>query len=156
MALMHDSDSTMSDNPRAAWMRLLALSNWQELDRVAGEFRSAPHNVLRSPETGMVMLRGRMGATGAAFNLGEATVTRCAVKLADGFEGHAYIIGRNGEHALTAAICDALLQKPDTREMIQACVLAPLEQQLIERHMTTASKAAATKVDFFTMVRGDD
>ena len=153
---MHDDEPVKSANPRAAWMRLLALSSWQELDRVATEFRSEPHELLRSPETGMVMLRGRMGATGAAFNLGEATVTRCAVKLADGLEGHAYVMGRNGEHARTAALCDALLQRPGLHDTIQARVLAPLEQKLLERDMTAASKAAATKVDFFTMVRGDD
>lgn len=136
-------------------MRLLALSEWPELDHVAREFSSEPHDVLRAPETGMVMLRGRMGATGAAFNLGEATVTRCAVKLKDGFEGHSYVMGRNGAHARTAALCDALLQRPDSHEMVLTKVLVPLEQKLLERQMTTASKAAATKVDFFTMVRGD-
>lgn len=101
------------------------------------------------------MVRGRMGATGAAFNVGEATVTRCAVKLGDGLEGHAYVLGRNGAHARTAAICDALLQRPEMRGLLVAGVLVPLEQKLLERHMSTAAKAAATKVDFFTMVRGD-
>jgi alpha-D-ribose 1-methylphosphonate 5-triphosphate synthase subunit PhnG len=96
-----------------------------------------------------------MGATGAAFNMGEATVTRCAVKLEDGLEGHAYVMGRNAEHARTAAICDALLQRPHMHDLIQSMVLVPLEQKLLERQMMTASQAAATKVDFFTLVRGD-
>ncbi len=152
--MLHD-DSNGPADPRAAWMRLLALSDWPELDRVAGEFSSEPHILLRAPETGMVMLRGRMGATGAAFNLGEATVTRCAVKLNDGVEGHSYVMGRNSKHARTAAICDALLQRPDSYEAMLTKVLAPLEQKLMERQMTAAAKAAATKVDFFTMLRGD-
>lgn len=153
--VMLQDNSDRPASPRAAWMRLLALTEWQELDRVAGTFRLEPHEMLRAPETGMVMLRGRMGATGAAFNLGEATVTRCAVKLEDGLEGHAYVMGRNTEHARTAAICDALLQRPGSHELMLTNVLVPLEQKLIERQIATAAKAAATKVDFFTMVRGD-
>jgi alpha-D-ribose 1-methylphosphonate 5-triphosphate synthase subunit PhnG len=153
--IMQNSKPTESGNPRAAWMRLLAYSDWQELEHIAREFRSEAHDLLRTPETGMVMLRGRMGSTGAAFNLGEATVTRCAVKLKDGPEGHAYVMGRNAEHARTAAICDALLQRPETYRTLLSKVLVPLEQKLQERQMTAASKAAATKVDFFTMVRGD-
>ena len=102
------------------------------------------------------MLRGRMGATGAAFNLGEATVTRCAVRLGDGCEGHAYVMGRNGAHARLAAICDALLQHPENRNAVTEKVITPLEAKLRDRHVEASTKAAATKVDFFTMVRGDD
>ncbi len=101
------------------------------------------------------MLRGRMGATGAAFNFGEATVTRCAVRLADGPEGHAYVMGRNRDHARLAALCDALLQTAEHGEPVMARVIAPLEARLQQNHIEAAGKAAATKVDFFTMVRGD-
>lgn len=102
------------------------------------------------------MLRGRMGATGAAFNFGEATVTRCAIRVAEGFEGHAYILGRNAAHARLAAICDGLLQLPAYSAELTQTVIAPLEAMLRQIHAKTAGKAAATKVDFFTMVRGDD
>lgn len=113
----------------------------------------ADHVVLRGPETGLVMLRGRMGASGSAFNCGEATVTRCSVRLASGAEGHAYILGRNGEHAKRAAICDAIFQ--DKPEHLQD-LLITLDSELQSARLSGASKAAATKVDFFTMVRGDD
>lgn len=139
---------------RAAWMRILSLSSWCDLEACAKDCADTQHDVLRAPETGLVMLRGRMGATGAAFNLGEATVTRCAVRLADGTEGHAYVMGRNGAHARLAAICDALLQADATS--MQAKVIAPLEAKLRARQVEVSTKAAATKVDFFTMVRGDD
>ena len=36
---------------------------------------------LRAAETGLVMLRGRIGGDGDPFNLGEATVTRAAVQI---------------------------------------------------------------------------
>ena len=71
--------------------------------------------MMRGPEIGLVMLRGRMGATGNAFNVGETTVTRCTVRLASGTEGHAYVQGRNGEHAKRAALCDALFQEQPER-----------------------------------------
>jgi alpha-D-ribose 1-methylphosphonate 5-triphosphate synthase subunit PhnG len=141
---------------RAAWMRILSLSPWSELEPLARDFLSMPHDVLRAPEAGLVMLRGRMGATGAAFNFGEATVTRCAVRLTGGIEGHAYVMGRNSAHARLAAVCDALLQTRDHGAAVKACVIAPLEARLQQDHIDAAGKAAATKVDFFTMVRGND
>lgn len=138
---------------RAAAMRLFALAPWGLLDQSTRDADQLVHRILRGPEVGLVMLRGRMGATGNAFNSGEATVTRCTVRLASSTEGHAYILGRNGQHATRAALCDALFQEQP--QALQPALLA------IEKHIQTArqeqaSKAAATKVDFFTMVRGDD
>lgn len=137
-------------------MRVLALSAWNNLESCAGGFADTPHDVLRAPETGLVMLRGRMGATGAAFNLGEATVTRCAVRLPNGTEGHSYVMGRNAAHARLAAICDALLQADETHAEVSEKVLSPLDAKLRASQVAASTKAAATKVDFFTMVRGDD
>jgi alpha-D-ribose 1-methylphosphonate 5-triphosphate synthase subunit PhnG len=136
-------------------MRILALSPWSELESLARDLLSTPHDILRAPEAGLVMLRGRMGATGAAFNFGEATVTRCAVRLTGGTEGHAYVMGRNADHARLAALCDALLQTADHGAAVKELVIAPLEARLQQDHIETAGKAAASKVDFFTMVRGD-
>lgn len=141
---------------RAAWMRILSVSSWGDLEPLAREFQDFPCDMLRAPEAGLVMLRGRMGSTGAAFNLGEATVTRCAVRLADGVEGHAYVMGRNAAHARLAAVCDALLQTAPHKDLVKERVIAPLEERLRNIHAGAAAKAAATKVDFFTMVRGDD
>ena len=137
-------------------MRILSLAPWNALEPLARDFLSAPHDMLRMPEAGLVMLRGRMGATGAAFNFGEATVTRCAVRLAGGPDGHAYVMGRNAAHARLAALCDALLQTPEQAGQVRERVIAPLEARLQQGHVEAAGKAAATKVDFFTMVRGDD
>jgi alpha-D-ribose 1-methylphosphonate 5-triphosphate synthase subunit PhnG len=152
---MLSQPTTDKPAPRADWMRLLSLSAWGELDYFAREFAHTPHDMLRAPETGLVMMRGRMGSTGAAFNLGEATVTRCAVRLPNGAEGHSYVMGRNARHAHLAAICDALLQTAESAAEVRSKVLVPLEQKLNAAHVTASTKAAATKVDFFTMVRGD-
>jgi len=140
-------------NPRAAQMRVLALAPWADFDKLTQPFAEHPHHILRGPEVGLVMLRGRMGGGGAAFNFGEATVTRCTVKLADGTEGHAYVMGRNGDHAKRAALCDALLQTQEAERL--RFVLAKLEAAHSEQRASNAAKTAATKVDFFTLVRGD-
>lgn len=101
------------------------------------------------------MVRGRAGATGAAFNLGEMTVTRCSVQLDDGAVGHAYVQGRDKTKATQAALIDALMQTAAAPE-VEAAILAPLRTAAEARRTARAARAAATKVDFFTMARGED
>ncbi len=148
-----DFEPSPFDKNRAAVMRLFALAPWAILDDLTKQFAHEAHKTLRGPDVGLVMLRGRMGATGNAFNLGEATVTRCALVRPSGIEGHAYIMGRNAAHASRAALCDALFQESPA---VMAPILTALEKSLLETHQLSAAKAAATRVDFFTMVRGDD
>jgi alpha-D-ribose 1-methylphosphonate 5-triphosphate synthase subunit PhnG len=145
--------SKTAAHARASAMRLFALSPWELLDGETRHVADTAHDVLRGPEIGLVMLRGRMGSTGNAFNFGEATVTRCTVRLPSGVEGHAYIQGRNADHAKRAALCDALYQQEPAR---LDPVLQNIDQHLSTLRHQSAAKAAATKVDFFTMVRGDD
>jgi alpha-D-ribose 1-methylphosphonate 5-triphosphate synthase subunit PhnG len=113
------------------------------------------HSFLRSPEVGAVMVQGRAGGTGAPFNLGEMTVTRCSVQLSVGPVGHAWVQGRNGRHATRAAIVDALMQTPQAAVLGQG-VLDVLQHEAQAKRQARAEKAAATKVDFFTLVRGED
>jgi len=110
---------------------------------------------LRPPEIGSVMIRGRAGGTGSLFNLGEMTVTRCALQLNEGIIGHGYVQGRSKADAEAAALVDALMQT-DQAERVQNKVLDLLRQEAATRKTSRAEKAAATKVDFFTMVRGED
>lgn len=144
-----------SGEARKLWMGLLARARATDLIAAWDGLGLDPDFVwLRAPETGGVMVRGRAGATGAAFNLGEMTVTRCALKLADGRVGHAVVQGRDRRKAEIAALCDALLQGAEA-EKVKASVLEPLTAASGARARTRAAKAAATKVDFFTMVRGE-
>lgn len=113
------------------------------------------HDWLRKPEVGSVMVRGRTGAVGAPFNLGEMSVTRCSLQLADGRVGHAYVQGRDKDHATRAALIDALMQGPEAAQ-IEAAVLTPLATEETARRNALSARAAATKVEFFTMVRGED
>jgi alpha-D-ribose 1-methylphosphonate 5-triphosphate synthase subunit PhnG len=138
---------------RKRWMGLLARAR---ADRLAALFPELPpHQLLRSPEIGAVMLRGRTGATGQPFNLGEMTVTRCVVKLANGAVGHAHVQGRDKGHATRAAVLDALLSGGDAAA-IHSDVLGPLIQEEAARCAARAGRAAATRVEFFTLVRGED
>lgn len=141
---------------RKTWMSVLAKAPAQRLAQLWDAAGSAPeHSFLRAPERGAVMVRGRTGATGAPFNLGEMTVTRCAVKLADGTVGHGYVQGRDKVKAVTAALIDALMQT-DRAEAVHAAILSPLMAEAQMAAEAKAAKAAATKVEFFTLVRGED
>ena len=139
--------------PRAAHLGLLARAPGPRLAQLLPDL--PPFQWLRAPELGAVMLRGRMGAGGAPFNLGEMTVTRCALQLADGRVGQAFVQGRDKDHATRAAVADALLQGVEAAR-IEAEVLAPLRAEETARRRLRAEKAAATKVEFFTLVRGED
>lgn len=135
-------------------MSLLAGARKERLDTLFPRDRLPEFAYLRKPETGLVMLRGRQGGTGSPFNIGETTMTRCSISLGDGTIGHAFVMGRSHDHALRAAVCDALLQGPEGISLAEE-IIAPLAQERAERERQMALKNAATKVDFFTMVRGD-
>lgn len=123
-------------------------------ERLAALLPDLPfHEWLRRPEIGTTMVRGRIGATGAPFNLGEMTVTRCALKLTDGTVGHAYVQGRSHDHATRAAVVDAMMQAGSVEV---AGLLTTLHAEETAAKTARAEKAAATKVEFFTMVRGED
>ncbi len=111
---------------------------------------------VRGPDVGLVMIRGRTGGGGTPFNLGEASVTRASVRLTDGTVGHAMILGRDVEKARHAAGFDALWQVPEARDAVETHVVAEIERRLGEADSEKAEETAATRVDFFTMVRGED
>lgn len=137
-------------------LSLLAKAPADALARLWSATGLAPdYEWLRPPETGGVMSRGRIGATGAAFNLGEITVTRCALKLASGAVGRGYVQGRDKGQATTAALIDALCEAGEA-ERLRAEVLEPLSAGIAEAKAKRARRAAETKVDFFTMARGED
>ncbi|WP_267898239.1 phosphonate C-P lyase system protein PhnG [Teichococcus wenyumeiae] len=137
---------------RRRWMGLLARSSHNAIRaRLNDAPPLPPHSRLRGPETGLVMLRGRAGGDGSAFNLSEMTVTRCAVTLEDGTVGHAYVAGRDRQQAELAAVLDAALQNAALRPALMGAVVEPLAAQEAEHRAREARKAAATRVQFFTM-----
>ncbi len=149
-------DTFDENGHRRVWMGLLAKA---PQGRVAAlldaTMRRPAFGWLRAPEIGSTMVRARAGATGSPFNLGEMTVTRCALRLDTGEVGHGYIQGRRKADAEAAALVDALMQT-EAAATLRKSVLAPLAAEQVSAKATRAAKAAATKVDFFTMVRGED
>ncbi len=144
------------DPDRRAWLGLLATAPAGRLKALWAATGLDPDvTLLRAPEIGAVMVRGRTGGTGAPFNLGEMTVARCSVRLADGAVGHGYVQGRDRDAARLAAMIDALMQT-DAAPDLRRTVLDPLAAERAEAKEARAAKAAATKVEFFTLVRGED
>jgi len=118
-------------------------------------FGSCPdHTPIRRPETGLVMVRGRAGGGGAPFNLGEASVSRASVRIATGEVGHGYCLGRDTAKAEAIAVIDALWQREPER--VESEIVDPLEALAQAADRKRRDQSAATKVDFFTMVRGDN
>jgi alpha-D-ribose 1-methylphosphonate 5-triphosphate synthase subunit PhnG len=141
--------------------RILALTpftrlseGWETLGIQVG------HRRVRGPETGMAMVRGRMGGSGNLFNLGEMTLTRVSVALDDdtpggGALGHGWVAGRECEHAELIALIDACARQQRWARHIDSELIKPLSQTLAAEHAENSREAAATRVDFFTMVRGE-
>ena len=150
------SDGNASRAARQGAMALLARAETGELDAMLARLAPVPAaSDLKPPEVGLVMLRGRTGGDGAPFNLGEATVARAAVRLEDGAAGFAYRLGRDVRAARAAAILDALWQDAGRRAAVEDA-LAPVRERLSAEADAVRAETAATKVDFFTLVRGED
>ena len=140
---------------RKAAMAVLAHSKAADIAQHLDAFALPAHENLREAENGLVMIRGRIGGDGAPFNLGEATVSRAAVRLATGEVGFGYTLGRDREKARMIALCDALVQSDEFAGAMEAKVLAPLRADMDSRQSQKAAETAATRVDFYTLVRGE-
>ncbi|MDP6389677.1 MAG: phosphonate C-P lyase system protein PhnG [Alphaproteobacteria bacterium] len=148
---------TSDQAARRRWMGVLAKARLAELEAAWAGLDDRPtYTWLRRPEVGLVMVRGRAGGTGTRFNLGEMTVTRCALRVEGGSVGFGYVQGRDGVHVELAAAFDALMQTPERHDKIEREIIAPLEASQAARRQDRSRKANATKVEFFTMVRGED
>ena len=145
------------DEPRRRWMAALALAPLDDLETAWSKLPNNPDYLrLRGPEMGLIMVRGRTGGTGAAFNLGEMTITRCTVQVDDALVGHAYIAGTEARHAELAAVFDALMQDPARRAALEDSLVTPLLHKRETRLRGESARIASSKVEFFTVVRGEN
>ena len=139
---------------RRRWMGVLARAEDGALEAAWAGLADRPeYRLLRPPETGLVMVRGRAGGTGSPFNMGEMSATRCAVQLEGGEVGIAYVAGRSARHAELAAAFDALLQQPGRRKELDEAVVAPLEAAQRSGREESRANAASSRVEFFAMAR---
>jgi len=140
---------------RKAVMTVLAHSDVADIAGHLDAIALPAYEILREQENGLVMVRGRIGGDGAAFNLGEATVSRAAVRLATGEVGFGYTLGRDGTKARMIALCDAMVQSDEFAERLETKVFAPLHLAMTTKRTRQAAETAATRVDFYTLVRGE-
>ena len=153
---MNDGQAPGSNGRRAA-LSLLARADKQELAAVWKALSPAPSfETVRPPETGLVMVRGRIGGGGAPFNFGEVTVTRCAIRMESGEVGFGHVLGRDRKRAELVACFDALLQSKRYRGFVEERLRAPVAARAKAEDDQKRRQTAATRVNFFTMVRGDD
>jgi len=148
---------TADANPtqtRQRWLAVLARAGREPLERAFATLAAPRHQLMRAPECGMVMLRGRVGGTGDAFNLGEATVTRCAARIGEHL-GVGYVLGRDRRQAELVAVLDALLQDPRRQPALLRELVEPLAREQAQARAQRSREAAASRVEFFTMVRGE-
>ena len=153
----YDRAESVPQAARQEWMALLARAPQTLLDEALTGHAAMQPQWLRRPETGLMMVQGRAGGTGERFNLGEVTVTRCALRLAQAGSqapvGVAYVLGRNHRQAHLAALADALLQDPTQRPDLELSLLTPVRQHLARQQAQRQERAHTTKVDFLTVAR---
>ena len=158
--MLHKFDNTSPESTsiRKEWMALLARAPNALLDDIVGpHIAAAQPRWLRRPETGLMMIQARVGGSGERFNLGEVTVTRCALRLGEMDDaspvGVSYVLGRDHRQAQLAAIADALLQDATHHGDLEVRLLEPIRQSLMQKQSTRHARAQTTKVDFFTVAR---
>lgn len=152
-AFSQATGSTSEIANRQYWMSVLARADLSDLETYWQNLAHPPtFRHLRKPEIGMAMVRGRAGGTGSPFNLGEITLTRCVVELGGSAQGFGYVAGRSRRHAELAALFDGLMQEDSNKH--GAALIQPLYEQWLARREEVSRKAATTKVNFMTMVRG--
>jgi alpha-D-ribose 1-methylphosphonate 5-triphosphate synthase subunit PhnG len=151
--MLQSVDGAARPEARAQWLGLLARAELSFLEATLPELAPPEHTWLRRPETGLTMVRARIGGTGDRFNLGEVTVTRCALRLSTGETGVAYIQGRSHRKVELAAIADALLQSQARHAAAYEALIVPVERELAARAARMQRQAQATRVEFFTVAR---
>ncbi|KQX42067.1 phosphonate C-P lyase system protein PhnG [Devosia sp. Root436] len=149
------TQSSIDSSARKAALDVLAAAPSRALAELWDRWADKPvHKLVRGPETGLVMVRGRAGGGGAPFNLGEASVSRASVRIVSGEVGHGYCLGRDLAKAEAIAVIDALWQRDAA--VVEAEIIEPLRALANGADQQRRNESAATRVDFFTMVRGDN
>ncbi|MGO4711718.1 phosphonate C-P lyase system protein PhnG [Bradyrhizobium sp. 2TAF24] len=155
MSSSQPHDDLQLQKRRQSAMAVLAHSDVDAIAQKLTPLALPAYENLREAENGLVMMRGRVGGDGAPFNLGEATVSRAAVRLPSGEVGFGYVLGRDRRKAELIALCDALLQSGAHGAAVERDIIAPLRTQMLDARRDRAAETAATRVDFYTMVRGE-
>lgn len=151
------TDELTTQNQRQQWMSTLATADFEQLNQLWKTQSFTPsYQLIRAPEIGLAQVQARMGGTGNRFNVADVTVTRCVVKLTSGVLGYSYLSGRNKPHAELAAVIDGLMQSKRYQQELMLSIIEPLHATRMQKHQRRQQQVASSKVDFFTLVRGED
>lgn len=154
---LHETPDARATAARQELMQICAQATEAELTAAIDALDPRPEATdVRPAETGLVMLRGRIGGSGAPFNAGEATVTRAVVRLGTGETGFSYLLGRARTRARLAAILEAAAQRPEYRRAIVQHLILPVSDRVKAERQVAREQTEATRVEFFTLVRGED
>lgn len=82
-------------------------------------------------------------------------MTRAAVAAEGTPTGFAYHLGRDGAKARDAALVDALCQMAERCDAVEAAI-TPIRSRIAAGHDLAAPRTAATRGNFFTLVRVED
>ncbi|WP_027695944.1 phosphonate C-P lyase system protein PhnG [Vibrio litoralis] len=152
-----DELTAQNQSQRQQWMSALATADFEQLSELWKSQSFTPnYQLIRAPEIGLAQVQARMGGTGNRFNVTDVTVTRCVVKLESGDLGYSYLSGRNKPHAELAAVIDGLMQSETYQQELMMSVIEPLQTTRAQKHQLRQQQVAISKVDFFTLVRGED
>jgi alpha-D-ribose 1-methylphosphonate 5-triphosphate synthase subunit PhnG len=152
-----DQPDARTTAARQELMDICARATEAELAAAVDALDPPPEAIdVRPAEIGLVMLRGRIGGNGAPFNVGEATVTRAVVRLSTGETGFSYLLGRSKRCARLAAILEAAGQRPAYRQSLVQHLIRPVAERVESERRLSREETAATRVEFFTLVRGED
>ncbi|MBM3071552.1 phosphonate C-P lyase system protein PhnG [Lelliottia sp. RWM.1] len=148
---------SVDTSTRQRWMSVLAKSQPAALQTRMHALHLTPdYTTIRAPEIGLVQIQARMSGTGARFFAGDATLTRAVVRLKSGTLGYSYVLGRDKQHAERCAVIDALLQEQTHFQTLMETLIAPLEADHAARTAARQAEVNTSRVDFFTLVRGDN
>jgi alpha-D-ribose 1-methylphosphonate 5-triphosphate synthase subunit PhnG len=150
--MLEQGQTGLEIDARRRWLSVLARAPAAEIFSCLAAAPALPaYSLLRGPEAGMTMLRGRMGGGGQQFNLGEMTLSRCSIQDEAGRVGHGYAAGRDLRQVELIARLDAVLQDAEAGGIYQRVVVEPLAAQQDAIRAGVEAKAAATDVKFFTL-----
>jgi len=146
----------LAPEDRKALLATLANTESQALVSAWRALEIEPeYTLLKQPEIGMVMVKAKTGGNGSPFNMGEMTVTRTVLQLHSHEMGYGYTAGRDKDKSLTIALIDACYQVEGWQEQIEEKLVQPLRKDLQQARSQHQETVDRTKVNFFTMVRGE-
>ena len=138
---------------RRDWLAILVRVPANEVIAASNEFDFSVV-ILKGPEVGLLMTNGRIHSTGRPFHLGEVSLTKCVLKDDQGLLGYGHIIGRNKQQAKAIALFDLALQRINSAEPALIRLNA-WKEEVAEIEAMESEAVEKTRVDFFTMVRGE-